>query len=99
MLYIPQKALQNVQVGLGWDTRCDIDASIMMFNNEKLLYDNVYFGNKTSKDGAIKHSGDNLTGVGSGDDETISINLEKVDSSVETLWATITIFTGSSTFD
>ena len=63
------------------------------------MYDNVYFINKTSKDGAVKHSGDNLTGVGSGDDETISINLEKVDSSVGTLWAVITIYSGSSTFE
>ena len=63
------------------------------------MYDNVYFGNLKSKDGAITHSGDNRTGAGSGDDETISINLEKVDSSVETLWAVITIYTYSSTFD
>jgi stress response protein SCP2 len=35
-----------------------------------------------SQDGAIKHSGDNLTGEGSGDDETIFINLNKVSEKV-----------------
>jgi len=35
----------------------------------------VYFGNKTSSDGAIKHGGDDLTGEGKGDDEIIKINL------------------------
>ena len=42
-----------------------------MFKHDFSLYSNIYFGNKTSPDGAILHDGDNLTGGGSGDDETI----------------------------
>ena len=44
------------------------------------------------------HFGDNLTGEGSGDDETIEINLKQVPKQVTTLWLTITIYTDSKTF-
>jgi len=79
---IPNNYLDNIKVGLGWDTKCDIDSSILMMDYSHNLYSNVYFGNKKSCDGAVQHSGDNLTGEGSGDDETIFVNLTKVDPKV-----------------
>ncbi len=35
------------------------------------LFDNVFYGNKISKDHAVNHKGDNTSGAGKGDDETI----------------------------
>lgn len=56
------------------------------------MYCNVYFGNKKSPDGSVVHSGDNVTGFGSGDDETIAVNLEKTDPKVSSIWAVITVY-------
>jgi len=40
------------------------------------MIDWVFYSKKRSTDGAIIHYGDNLTGEGSGDDETISVFLK-----------------------
>ena len=62
------------------------------------MVDVVYFGKKKSRDGAILHGGDNTTGEGSGDDETISINLSKVDPKVDSIWPVVTIYTDNKSF-
>jgi tellurium resistance protein TerD len=76
--------LTNVLVGLGWDVRTttgadhDLDASAILLNaNGKVISDRhfVFFNNLTSPDGAVEHTGDNLTGEGEGDDEAIKVNL------------------------
>lgn len=80
-------SLKNIVVGLGWDVResdqeiFDLDASILMVavnekaRNEKDL---VFYNNKKSTCGAVNHTGDNRTGDGDGDDETIHVFLDKV---------------------
>lgn len=77
--------LTAVTVGLGWDERAttgadfDLDASALMVDeNGKILSDRhfVFFNNLTSPDGAVEHTGDNLTGGGDGDDEKINVNLK-----------------------
>ncbi|MGX6605938.1 TerD family protein [Micromonosporaceae bacterium Da 78-11] len=79
--------LTAVTVGLGWDVRTttgtdfDLDASaIAVDDGSKVLSDKhfVFFGNLTSPDGAIEHTGDNLTGVGDGDDEKITLQLATI---------------------
>ena len=76
--------LASVTVGLGWDARTtegqkfDLDASAIVCDADgKVLSDKhfVFYGNKTSPDGNVSHGGDNTTGDGDGDDETIRINL------------------------
>lgn len=42
-------SLKYVYVGLGWDTKCDVDASILLYNKEGALLENIYYGNKTSR--------------------------------------------------
>lgn len=100
--------LKNVNVGLGWDTATglfgfgggsiDLDASCAMFDANKNLVDTVWFVHLDSNDRSITHSGDNRTGDGDGDDETIKINLDKVSANVESLVITVSSFTGQ-TFD
>ncbi|GAA2701054.1 TerD family protein [Actinoplanes palleronii] len=79
--------LKTVSVGLGWDERAttgaefDLDASALMVNDQgKILSDAhfVFFNNLTSPDGSVEHTGDNLTGDGDGDDETINVRLGDV---------------------
>ncbi|KAB8163407.1 chemical-damaging agent resistance protein C [Streptomyces sp. 3MP-14] len=79
--------LTAVLVGLGWDVRTttgtdyDLDASALLCGeNGKVVSDShfVFYNNLTSPDGSVEHTGDNLTGEGDGDDETIKVNLATV---------------------
>jgi tellurium resistance protein TerD len=76
--------LTAVVVGLGWDARTtdgspfDLDASAIVCNADgRALSDQhfVFFNNLASPEGAVQHSGDNLTGEGAGDDEQVRVNL------------------------
>lgn len=62
----------------------DLDASLLIYNENNSLIDTVYFGHKRSNDGAISHSGDDLHGTAGSereaDNETISIDLTRVTS-------------------
>jgi stress response protein SCP2 len=95
---IPE-AIKVFRVALGWDTELDIDCSLVMMDKWGNCVDTVYFGNLKSKDNAVVHSGDNTTGRGRGDDETITISLEKVSQEILTIWPVITIFTSNRQFD
>lgn len=93
--------LKNAGIGLGWDVNAtdtgsgfDLDASVFMLGtsgkipNEKYF---VFYNNPQSPDGAVKHLGDSKTGEGAGDDETIQIDLSKVDTSVQEIVFVVTI--------
>jgi tellurium resistance protein TerZ len=95
--------LSKIAMGLGWDVALkgktiDLDASCIIFDAAKNIVDTVYFGQLKSKDGSIQHTGDNLTGEGEGDDETITVDLSRVPANVTSLVFTINSFTGQ-TFD
>lgn len=94
--------LQKVGVGLGWDPNestgydFDLDASAFMLGeNKKLPADEffVFYNNQKSPDAAVESSGDDLTGGSSdgGDDETLTVDLSKVDSRVTEILFTATI--------
>ncbi|WP_242220715.1 TerD family protein [Bacillus cereus group sp. BfR-BA-01380] len=72
----------------------DCDASVIMLENDRFLHkhDLIYFGNKLSSCGSVTHSGDNLTGEGVGDDETIFVELQKVPSRVNRLIFVVNIY-------
>src|SRR5580765_8157966 len=93
--------LTAVDVGLGWDARTtsgtdfDLDASALLLNNQgKILSDQyfVFFNNLTSPDGAVEHTGDNLTGEGEGDDEVININLVALGPDVDKITFPVSIY-------
>jgi tellurium resistance protein TerD len=92
--------LKNIRVGLGWDVRLtegaafDLDASVFMLNPAGKVRsdaDMIFYNNLKSVDGSVEHLGDNLTGVGEGDDEVINVALDKVPAEVEKLAFVITI--------
>jgi len=87
-------SLKNIIVGLGWDVResdqetFDLDASILMVGpNEKAKNekDLIFYNNKKSLCGSVNHAGDNRTGAGEGDDESIHIFLDKVPDEIQKL--------------
>ncbi|HBT76793.1 MAG TPA: Tellurium resistance protein terZ [Planctomycetaceae bacterium] len=104
--------LSRVAMGLGWDPvkakgimgflgrtpEIDLDATCIMFDAAKNIVDVVWFQQLTSRDGSVRHSGDNRTGAGDGDDETINVDLSRVPANVASLVFTINSFTGQ-TFD
>jgi tellurium resistance protein TerD len=51
------------------------------------VLETIYFGNKISQGGAVIHSGDNTTGDGKGDDETIIIDFKKLHPNVDSILA------------
>ncbi len=98
--------LTQVRMGLGWDAMkkrglfgsrsqtIDLDASALLFDVGGRLVDQVWFKQLTSTDGAVRHTGDNLTGDGDGDDESIRVDLTKVPGQVTAIVFTVNSFTG-----
>ena len=78
------------------ETSIDLDASCAMFDENKKACDVVWFGQLTSKDGSVRHGGDNLTGEGDGDDEQIMVDLSKVPANVKYLVFTVCSFRGQT---
>ncbi|GGK19954.1 TerD family protein [Salinarimonas ramus] len=83
-------------LGGGGGGDIDLDASCLMFDAGKQHLDTVWFRQLKSNDGAIVHSGDNLTGAGDGDDETIAVELERLPAAVQTLVFTVNSFRGQT---
>jgi tellurium resistance protein TerZ len=100
--------LTEVTMGLGWDVArpkgflkkmlapktIDLDASCLLFDAGGELVDQVWFQQLDSKDGSVHHTGDNLTGEGEGDDESIEVDLTRVPARVQTLVFVVNSFTG-----
>ena len=83
--------LTNIAVGLGWNPRAtdgqafDLDAIAFLVNESGKVRadtDFIFFNNLKSSDGSVKHTGDNRTGEGDGDDEVIKVDLTKVPADV-----------------
>jgi len=96
-------------MGLGWDAMkkrgmfggeknqsIDLDASCLIFSADHRLLDQVWFRQLVSKDGAIQHTGDNRTGAGEGDDESIVVDLSRLDKQAATLIFVVNSFTGQN---
>lgn len=93
-------ALKKILAGLQWDERTtdgeewDLDGSVFLLgDNDKLISDEhfVYYHKSASPDGAVVHGGDNKNGAGEGDDETVRIDLEKLDAAVKKIAIAISI--------
>ncbi|GAA2955706.1 TerD family protein [Kitasatospora cinereorecta] len=91
--------LSQVKMGLGWEPAfrgkdIDLDASVIAFGPDRNHLDSCYFGKLSILNGAIKHSGDNLTGEGAGDDEVIVVDLGRIPADATGLVFTVNSFTG-----
>ncbi|WP_313368193.1 TerD family protein [Sphingobacterium mizutaii] len=88
-------------IGLGWDTNTsstghsfDLDASIFILGeNKKLLSDShfIFYNNLAAPNDSVVHTGDNLTGEGEGDDESILVDLGKIENTASEICIVITI--------
>ncbi len=92
--------LTAVAVGLGWDVRAttgadfDLDASALLTGpDRRVLSDQhfVFYNNLRSPDGAVEHTGDNLTGEGEGDDEVVNVDLIALSPAVTNIFFPVSI--------
>jgi tellurium resistance protein TerD len=93
--------LKNVVVGVGWDAPAeeggfpvDIDASAFILSQQnRVRYDMdfVFYNNLSTEGGAVLHTGDNTTGDGDGDDETIEIKLDHMAFDVDRIAFAVTL--------
>ncbi len=92
--------LTKMVVGLGWDARStdgaafDLDGAVFLLDsNGKVRSDAdfVFYNNLKSVDGSVVHSGDNRTGAGEGDDESVTIDLSQVPADVDKIAVCVTI--------
>jgi stress response protein SCP2 len=90
--------LSDVAFGLGWDAGCDVDASVIALKADGISHELIYFGNKTGCNGAIIHSGDNTTGDGDGDDETIELRLMDLDDDVTHCFVCVNVYSAGQNF-
>ncbi|MBX8464002.1 MULTISPECIES: TerD family protein [unclassified Deinococcus] len=92
--------LQRILVGLGWDPRntdgqaFDLDASAFLLTAGGRVrgdHDFIFYNQLRSAEGSVEHTGDNRTGVGDGDDESIRVDLTKVPAEIEKIAVAVTI--------
>ena len=98
-------SLKKVRIGLGWSenkfsTGTDYDLDVTAFlckhdyaGNPKCIDDKhvIFYNNLVSPGGEVRHSGDNRTGAGAGDDETLFVDVEKVLATCDEVSFIITI--------
>ncbi len=92
--------LTNILIGLGWDVRAtdgaqfDLDASVFLTGADGKVRsdaDFIFYNNTKSSDGSVEHTGDNRTGEGEGDDESVKVALSNVPADVEKIVVAVTI--------
>lgn len=95
--------LEKLGIGLGWDPNpnasshdYDLDASAFLLNSNSQVPTEaffVFYGNQESPDGAVKSSGDDRTGGNSeGDDETLMVDIGRLDPRIDQIVFTVTIY-------
>ncbi|NNP70283.1 TerD family protein [Acinetobacter sp. Ac_5812] len=92
--------LVRILIGLGWDERAtdgaafDLDASAFLLTASGKVrgdHDFIFYNQLRSQDGSVEHTGDNRSGQGDGDDETLLVDLSKVSPELEKIAITVTI--------
>jgi tellurium resistance protein TerD len=93
-------SLSKILIGLGWDERStdgtgfDLDASAFLLTATGKVRgdaDFIFYNQLKSTDGSVEHTGDNRTGQGDGDDESMKVDLSKVPTEVTKVAFTVTI--------
>jgi tellurium resistance protein TerD len=97
--------LSKLMVGLGWNVRTtdgaafDLDASAFLLGeNGKIRSDAdfIFYNQKKSTCGSVESMGDNKTGEGDGDDESVKLDLALVPANVAKISFTVTIHEAAS---
>ena len=91
---------KNLHIGLGWAYNSrniyDLDSSVLTFDSHFNYLNRVNYQQLTIYNGAIELNGDDVTGMGDGDDEEIRILLDKLPSNVKIVTVQLNSFRGNS---
>ena len=97
----------RVRMGIGWDEdpgagyartgrrEVDLDATALQFTGSQ-LFDLAFYNNLATRDGSVTHQGDNQTGSGAGDDESVLVDLARVHGPVDTILFLVSSYMGHS---
>ena len=97
----------RVRMGIGWDKdagagyartgrrEVDLDATALEFTGAQ-LFDLAFYNNLSTRDGSVTHQGDNQTGSGAGDDESVLVDLARVHGPVDTIVFLVSSYMGHS---
>lgn len=97
--------LTRLRMGVGWDhaptagfagtgaPEIDLDASAVLFGAGQ-LYDLAFYNNLSTRDGSVVHEGDNTSGRGEGDDESLIVDLTKVHQKIDTIVFLVSSYQG-----
>ena len=97
--------LVRILIGLGWDERAtdgasfDLDASAFLLTASGKVrgdHDFIFYNQLKSQDGSVEHTGDNRSGQGDGEDESLVVDLSKVSPEIEKIAITVTIHDAQS---
>ncbi len=97
--------LKKLTVGLGWDPRAtdgtefDLDGRAYLLNSSGKVRsdaDFIFYNNAKSADGSIVHTGDNRSGAGDGDDESVNLDLDRIPADVDKIVFAVTIHDADS---
>ena len=100
-----EPTLVRILIGLGWDERAtdgasfDLDASAFLLTASGKVrgdHDFIFYNQLKSQDGSVEHTGDNRSGQGDGDDESLVVDLSKVSPEIEKIAITVTIHDAQS---
>ncbi|MGW5441391.1 TerD family protein [Nocardia asteroides] len=97
-------ALRHITLGLGWDPvrpgilgrrdkDIDLNAAALCFAGDRFV-DAAFHDQLNSRDGAIRHLGDSVTGDGDGDNEVIVVDLTRLNPEVTTIVFVVTCYSG-----
>lgn len=88
----------EVRMGLGWECKrdLDLDASVMAVSRNNTIEYCCYYKDLVKP--GMRHTGDNLTGEGAGDDEVIILYLDQIPAHVEQLYLTVHCFNSATGF-
>ena len=100
-------AATRVRMGVGWDKEAsagaagsgrpdvDLDATAVQFAGGR-LFDLAFYNNLRTRDGSVVHQGDNQSGRGEGEDESIEVDLSRVHGPVDTIVLLVSSYQGHS---
>jgi tellurium resistance protein TerZ len=102
--YCPDHKIPSiVTFGLAWDVtegvNIDLDASCICLDSNLNFIDQVWWSQLKSKDGSIRHHGDEREGDEIGDDEKIDIHLARVSPSIQYIGIVINSYSGQELDD
>lgn len=91
----------KVELGLSWDffegmPIVDLDAQAVLFDAFGNMVDAAFYNQLAACDGAVTHSGDNRTGDGDGDDESINVDLDALPASIKSIVFVVTAYSGGT---